>query len=64
MEHQTRGGGLQAFLNSVVSVTAARESVSPTVLSPKEDVVRVMSIHKSKGLEFSVVFLMGLEAGF
>ena len=64
VEHQTRGGGLQAFLNSVVSVTAARESVSPTVLSPKEDVVRVMSIHKSKGLEFPVVFLMGLEAGF
>jgi len=65
VEFQTRGGGdLHAFLQSVVSVTAARESVSPAVLSPREDVVRVMSVHKSKGLEFPVVFLMGLEAGF
>ncbi len=65
VEFQARGGGdLHQFLQTVVSVTAARESVSPTVLSPREDVVRVMSIHKSKGLEFPVVFLMGLEAGF
>ena len=28
------------------------------------DVVRVMSIHKSKGLEFPVVFLAGLGKGF
>ncbi|MBN1777311.1 MAG: UvrD-helicase domain-containing protein [Clostridiales bacterium] len=62
VEFQSRGaGGLHAFLQSVVSVTAARESVSPTVLGPREDVVRVMTIHKSKGLEFPVVFLMGLE---
>jgi len=63
VEFQARGtGGLRRFLQSVVSVTAARESVSPTVLGPKEDVVRVMTIHKSKGLEFPVVFLMGLES--
>ncbi len=55
-------GDLQQFLQSVVSVTAARESISPTVIGPKEDVVRIMSIHKSKGLEFPVVFLMGLES--
>ena len=60
---QTHGAGdLQQFLQSVVSVTAARESISPTVIGPKEDVVRIMSIHKSKGLEFPVVFLMGLES--
>jgi ATP-dependent exoDNAse (exonuclease V) beta subunit len=34
------------------------------VLSPHEDVVRVMTIHKSKGLEFPVVFVMGLEESF
>ncbi|HPJ01477.1 MAG TPA: 3'-5' exonuclease [Candidatus Limiplasma sp.] len=63
VEFQARGsGGLKQFLQSVVSVRAARESVSPTVMGPREDVVRVMSIHKSKGLEFPVVFLMGLEA--
>ncbi len=63
VEFQSRGsGGLKQFLQAVVSVTAARESVSPTVMGPREDVVRVMSIHKSKGLEFPVVFLMGLES--
>ena len=41
-----------------------RDSASPTVLSPWEDVVRVMTIHKSKGLEFPVVFVMGLEESF
>lgn len=29
-----------------------------------EDVVRIMSIHKSKGLEFPVVFLSGIGKGF
>lgn len=33
-------------------------------LGEKEDVVRVMSIHKSKGLEFPVVFLAGLGRSF
>ena len=64
-QFQARGGGdLQAFLASVVSTSAVRESVSPTVLGPREDVVRVMSVHKSKGLEFPVVFLMGLDTPF
>ena len=30
---------------------------SAKVLGENEDVVRIMSIHKSKGLEFPVVFL-------
>ncbi len=64
-QFQARGGGdLKAFLASVVAGSAVRESVSPTVLGPREDVVRVMSVHKSKGLEFPVVFLMGLDAPF
>lgn len=33
-------------------------------LGEKEDVVRIMSIHKSKGLEFPVVFLAGLGKQF
>jgi len=33
-------------------------------LGEKEDVVRIMSIHKSKGLEFPVVFLAGLGKKF
>ncbi|MGF7032013.1 ATP-dependent helicase/nuclease subunit A [Paenibacillus mucilaginosus] len=33
-------------------------------LGEQEDVVRIMTIHKSKGLEFPVVFVAGLNKGF
>ncbi len=60
-EHmKNRGGELQDFLYSVAAVEGVRDDKSPTVLSPWEDVVRVMTIHKSKGLECPVVFVMGL----
>lgn len=36
----------------------------PKALSESEDRVRIMSIHKSKGLEFPVVFVCGLSKGF
>lgn len=35
-----------------------------SVLGEEDDVVRIMSIHKSKGLEFPVVFLCGLGKQF
>ena len=34
------------------------------ILGENEDVVRIMSIHKSKGLEFPVVFLCGTGKHF
>ncbi len=33
------------------------DSVTPAVLSQKDDVINIMTIHKSKGLEFNYVFL-------
>ena len=33
-------------------------------LGENENVIRIMSIHKSKGLEFPVVFLCGTGKGF
>jgi len=61
-EHvKQRGGDLRDFLNATAAQEGVRGGDSPTVLSPREDVVRVMTIHKSKGLEFPVVFVMGLE---
>ncbi len=59
-----RGGDLRDFLNTVEARADVRDGGSPTVLSPWEDVVRAMTIHKSKGLEFPVVFVMGLEQPF
>lgn len=34
------------------------------VVGEEEDVVRIMTIHKSKGLEFPVVFLVNTEKTF
>lgn len=34
------------------------------IINENDDVVRIMSIHKSKGLEFNVVFLSSIEKGF
>ncbi|MDD3410919.1 MAG: UvrD-helicase domain-containing protein [Eubacteriales bacterium] len=60
-EHtQKRGGALEDFLGTVEATAGVTDGQSPTVLSPWEDVVRVMTIHKSKGLEFPVTFVMGL----
>jgi ATP-dependent helicase/nuclease subunit A len=41
-----------------------RDLGSARVLGENEDVVRIMSIHKSKGLEFPVVFIAGLNRPF
>ena len=57
--------GLFRFLRFIESLQASGEdlSVAKTV-SEADNVVRIMTIHKSKGLEFPVVFLMGTQKGF
>ena len=53
--------GLHGFVEAVRRRTAAAGSdQSPAVMNPWEDVVRIMTIHKSKGLEFPTVYVMGL----
>ncbi len=37
---------------------------SPSILSENDDVVRIMSVHKSKGLEFPIVILAGTSRPF
>ena len=57
--------GLFRFLRFIERLQEEGEDmgVAP-VSSESEDVVRLMSIHKSKGLEFPVVVLAGLGFGF
>ena len=50
--------GMSGFFSSLHQ---GGDSTSPTVVNPWEDVVRIMTIHKSKGLEFPTVYLLGLE---
>lgn len=57
--------GLYRFLKYIERLQQNnRDLGSARVLGENEDVVRIMSIHKSKGLEFPVVFLAGLNRPF
>ena len=57
---------LSGFLNHVDRLLKSpSESLEPTqLISGADNVVRIMSIHKSKGLEFPIVFVGDLERQF
>ncbi|MDR3051372.1 MAG: helicase-exonuclease AddAB subunit AddA [Oscillospiraceae bacterium] len=59
-----RGGGLSAFLLDAETLRARGDTDGAKPLSESEDVVRIMTMHKSKGLEFPVVFCLNLSRGF
>ena len=57
--------GLFRYLQFLDKVKNNKTDLSPaTVLGESEDVVRVMTIHKSKGLEFPVVVIADTGKGF
>ncbi|SMB97880.1 DNA helicase/exodeoxyribonuclease V, subunit A [Thermanaeromonas toyohensis ToBE] len=62
---KTSWRGLGGFLRFVERLQEKGEDmVEAQPLSEKENVVRLMSIHKSKGLEFPVVIVAGLGSQF
>ena len=61
---QRRGAGLPAFLWEAEQLRAQGDSESAKALGEHEDVVRIMTMHKSKGLEFPVVICLELGRGF
>lgn len=57
--------GLFNFINFINKLRKSSGDMgSAKVLGENEDVVRIMSIHKSKGLEFPVVFASGMGKQF
>lgn len=57
--------GLFNFINFIHRLKSSSGDMgSAKILGENEDVVRIMSIHKSKGLEFPVVFLSGCGKRF
>lgn len=57
--------GLFNFINFINKLKSnSGDMGSAKILGENEDVVRIMSIHKSKGLEFPVVFLCGIDKKF
>ena len=57
--------GLFNFINFINKLRKSSGDMgSAKILGENEDVVRIMSIHKSKGLEFPIVFLCGTGKQF
>ena len=55
--------GLYSFLRHIDSISA-RGTVTETVSHDPENSVKLLSMHKSKGLEYEVCFLCDLEKGY
>ena len=57
--------GLFNFINFIEKISSSSGDLGAAkLIGENEDVVRIMSIHKSKGLEFPIVFLSGTGTGF
>ena len=57
--------GLFNFINYIDKIkTSSKDMDSAKVIGENDNVIRIMSIHKSKGLEFPVVFLSGTGKQF
>lgn len=57
--------GVFSFLRFLEQMQENQTDLEPArILSDNENVVRIMSIHKSKGLEFPIVFIGGLGRRF
>ena len=57
--------GLYNFINYIDKISKSSGDIgSAKLIGENENVIRIMSIHKSKGLEFPVVFLCGTEKQF
>ena len=52
---------LRQFLSHMRDQQAYGEQQSATLLGDQDDLVRIMTVHKSKGLQFPVVFCAGMD---
>ncbi len=55
--------GLHGFLGYGENLRLSGDKTTAKILGETENVVRIMTIHKSKGLEFPAVFVLGLGNG-
>ena len=63
--YETMGGsGLSGFIRYLDKIRKSKKDLEgANELTENDDVVRIMSIHKSKGLEFPVVFIANCSSG-
>lgn len=60
---QEGGETLSDFLRLTDEQSAGEDRMSAKMLGENENLLRIMTMHKSKGLEFPVVFLMQMSGG-
>ena len=60
---QDGGESLADFLHLTEEQSAGDDRMSAKMLGENENLLRIMTMHKSKGLEFPVVFLMQMSGG-
>lgn len=54
---------LREFLNYLTEQASGGEKMSAPALAEGDQAVRIMTMHRSKGLQFPVVFCLGLDKG-
>jgi DNA helicase-2/ATP-dependent DNA helicase PcrA len=62
-QEQNREATLAAFLDQVALITDSEQQAAAEGRLRSTDTVTLMTLHNAKGLEFSVVFLAGMEEG-
>ncbi|WP_308687770.1 helicase-exonuclease AddAB subunit AddA [uncultured Streptococcus sp.] len=56
--------GLSRFIRMIDQVLEAQHDLASVAVAPPKDAVELMTIHKSKGLEFPYVFILNMDQGF
>ena len=56
--------GLSRFITMIDQVLEAKHDLASVTVTPPKDAVELMSIHKSKGLEFPYVFILNIDQQF
>ena len=56
--------GLSRFISMIDKVLEAQHDLASVVVAPPKDAVELMTIHKSKGLEFPYVFILNMDQDF
>ena len=56
--------GLSRFIRMIDQVLEAQHDLASVAVAPPKDAVELMTIHKSKGLEFPYAFILNLDQDF
>ena len=56
--------GLSRFIRMIDQVLEAQHDLASVTVAPPKDAVELMTIHKSKGLEFPYVFILNMDQDF